>query len=88
VRVYFDELIGRVVKDESGTPVGRIFEVRVEENEGELEIVEYHLGTAAMLERVGLSLLRVLGVDRLHMTTVPWDQLDLSDPKHPVLRSA
>ncbi|HMC57203.1 MAG TPA: hypothetical protein VKH19_18635 [Gemmatimonadaceae bacterium] len=87
MRVYFDELIGRVVKDANGNAVGRIFEVRVQENAGELEIVEYHLGGAAMLERVGLSLLRVMGVDRLTMTKVPWDRLDLSDPKRPLLRS-
>ena len=84
--VYVDELIGRIVRDGDGNVVGRIFEIRAEEREGVLEIVEYHVGTAAMLERVGLSLLRVVGVERMEPKTIPWDRLDLSDPRRPVLR--
>lgn len=87
MRVYVDELIGRVVKDAEGNAVGRIFEVRAEETNGELVIVEYHLGTAAMLERAGLTLLRVVGIDRLEPKKIPWDRLDISDPRHPVMTS-
>ena len=87
MRFYVDELIGRVVHDADGNVVGRIFDVRAEERDGALEIVEYHLGTPAMLERVGLSMLRVVGIDRLEPHRVPWDRLDVSDPKRPVLVS-
>ena len=86
MRVYVDELIGRVVKDADGNVVGRIFDVRAEERGGALEIVEFYVGTAAMLQRAGLSLLRVVGINRLVPRKISWDQLDLSDPMHPVLR--
>jgi hypothetical protein len=86
MRVYVDELIGRVVKDADGNVVGRIFDVHAEERGGALEIVEFYVGTAAMLQRAGLSLLRVVGINRLVPRKISWDQLDLSDPMHPVLR--
>ncbi|HJQ20571.1 MAG TPA: hypothetical protein VJ867_09505 [Gemmatimonadaceae bacterium] len=84
-RFYIHELIGRLVHDQAGQHVGRIFDVRAEERDGEMQIVEYYLGTAAALQRVGLSLLRVVGVHRLEPKTVPWDKLDLTDPARPVL---
>jgi len=86
MRVYVDELIGRLVRDADGAVVGRIFDVRAEERDGALEIVEFHVGAAAMLQRAGLSLLRVVGIERLEPRKIPWDRLDLSDPRHPVLR--
>ena len=46
-----DDLVGREVHDASGHRVGRIFDVRAEERDGALEVVEYFVGTAAMLQR-------------------------------------
>lgn len=86
-RFYLQDLLGRLVHDESGKPVGRIFDVRAEENDnGDLEVVEYLLGTAAMMERVGLSLLSIVGARRIEPRRIAWEQLDLSDVEHPVLR--
>ena len=86
-RIRFDDLLGRVVRDADGRSVGRIYEVRAEEQGDDLVVVEYHLGTAALLERVGVSLLRVIGLDRTHLKKVAWDRLDISDPDHPTLVS-
>jgi hypothetical protein len=86
-RIYLHELIGRLVHDESGAPVGRIFEIRAEETDGALQIVEFHIGTAAALQRLGLSLMTAIGIDRAQPQIIPWDKLDLSDIERPVLRS-
>ena len=51
---HIEELIGTLVRDESGRKLGRIFEMVAEERNGELVIVEYHLGRGAFLERVSI----------------------------------
>jgi hypothetical protein len=83
-----EHLVNRVVRDEEGKPVGRIHEIRAEERDGELVIVEYHLGAHAFPELLGLSIKKLIGVAAREPRKVPWDQLDLSDPARPVLRSA
>lgn len=85
---HLADLIGAPVHDLDGHVLGRIFDVRAEDRDGELEIVEYHVGTAAMLHRVGLSALHLVGVNRFSPRRIPWDQLDVSDPRRPVLRDA
>jgi len=82
-----DDLVGRMVCDADGRNVGRIYEMRAEERNGELAIVEYHLGSGALLERVGLSILKLVGLHRAKPHKVSWDRLDISDPDHPVIRS-
>jgi hypothetical protein len=84
-RFYLNDLIGRLVHDADGAPVGRIFDVRAEETDGNLEVVEFHLGADAALERLGVSLLRTVGVHRATLKKIPWDRLDLSDVERPVL---
>jgi len=86
-RFRLDDLVGRMVRDAEGRSVGRVYDMRAEERNGELAIVEYHVGSAALLERVGLSMLRLIGLHRITPCKVPWDRLDISDPDHPVLRS-
>jgi hypothetical protein len=84
--VRVDDLLGRVVRDANGRSVGRIYEMLAEERGDELVILEYHLGTAAMLERVGLSILRLAGVSHTRdPLKVPWNRMDLRDPEHPRL---
>lgn len=87
-RIRLDDLQGRVVRDADGRSVGRIFEIRAEEQGDDLVVVEYHLGSAALLERVGLSIMGLVGVNAAHVKKVPWDKLDISDPDHPKLLSS
>jgi len=87
--IRLDDLVGRIVRDRDGNAVGRLFEIRAEELDGAFVIVEYHIGPNALLERVGVSLAKLLGIDRApEPRKVPWDQLDISDPDNPVLLSS
>jgi hypothetical protein len=86
-QIRLDDLMGRIVRDVDGQPMGRLFEVRGEERDGEMMVVEYHLGPHAWLERIGFSVRRFAGVDAArHIHKVPWDEVDVSDPTRPVYR--
>ena len=81
-----DDLLGRLVRDSNDRPVGRIYEMRAEKQGDELVILEYHLGAAAITERVGLSVLHLFGLSQgWDPLKVPWDRMDVSDPHHPRL---
>jgi hypothetical protein len=82
---HVEELIGTVVRDGSGRKLGRIFEMIAEERDGELVIVEYHLGKGAFLERVSMSLRNMFGMKQKEPVRVSWDRLDLSDLAKPVV---
>lgn len=89
--INLELLLGRRVRAETGEPVGRIEEVRAEDREGDLVIVEYHVGATALFERLSASPLgrEILGLFRFGRARegyrVPWDKLDLSDPERPRL---
>ncbi len=89
--IHLESLLGTCVLDTQGESIGRIEEVRAEQQGDEWVIVEYHVGTAALLERfsalnIGLAILRLLGAQKFGGgLRVPWDKLDLSDPKKPRL---
>jgi hypothetical protein len=72
--VRLEDLIGRRVRSAEG-PVGRIEEVVAERHSGELQVMEFHLGPGALLERWSLSRLR-----RRTTTIVRWDQIDIENP--------
>jgi hypothetical protein len=62
-------------------------ESRVDVIEGETVVTEFHLGPAAIWERLGgfapqLPFARALPIAR-HEYRLPWSTLDLSDPEHP-----
>ena len=81
-----DDLVGVHLRDRDGNVVGRIYDMRAEERNGELVIVEYLVGASALQERLGISLLRLIGLGREHGPKhIPWDRVDLSDPERPVL---
>jgi hypothetical protein len=80
-------LIGKQVRDPDEVRAGRIFSVQAEIEGNECIIREYHLGSGALLEQLGISMLRIIGWPRNEgPLRVPWDQLDLSDPERPRLR--
>ena len=77
--VHLELLLGTTVLSREGRPVGRIEEVRAGDRQ---EIVEFHIGKGALLERLAaMGLLRW----KKDGYRVRWDQLDWSDLRHPRL---
>jgi sporulation protein YlmC with PRC-barrel domain len=91
-RLHLERLLGREVIDIDGKNAGRIEEFRAEERDGETVITHYLLGREGLWQRLSISGLAYsalipLGARRGVAThKVPWDKMDLSDPKHPKLR--
>jgi len=90
LEAHVEHLLGRRVLDADGQIVGRLEELRAELIDGELVVTEFHIGAGALLERMGefvtqLPFLRYIPYSR-HMYRVPWQQLDLSDTRHPRTR--
>jgi sporulation protein YlmC with PRC-barrel domain len=80
-------LVGRKVTDATGQHVGRIEEIVAETGDGECRVLEYHVGSLALLEslggRLGSSLLRLAWPGSHRGYVVPWEMMDLRDPDHP-----
>ncbi|MEG4024182.1 MULTISPECIES: hypothetical protein [unclassified Microcoleus] len=89
--LHLELLLGKCVFDSTGNRVGRIEEVRAQQQGDDWVIVEYLVGIPAIVERLsawnlGAGLLHLLGARNLHKGyRIPWDQLDLFDPEHPRL---
>jgi hypothetical protein len=89
--IHVELLLDVEVRDNAGRRAGRIEEIRARRDEREITVEAYHLGPAALLERlaapvVRMRFLKVLGLHkRTHGRRARWDQLDLSNPQRPVL---
>ncbi len=89
--LHLELLLGRRVMDSSGQTVGRIEEVRAQQQGDEWVIQEYLIGIPALLERlsawtIGLAILHSLGARKIHGGyRVPWHKLDLTNPEEPRL---
>lgn len=86
--VHVELLVGRRVRDPSGRVVGRLEEIITDDREGAHFVKEFHVGQYAMLERflggsVGRSMLRLIGAGARRGLVVPWDAMDLRDPRVP-----
>ncbi|MEA2762101.1 MAG: hypothetical protein QOD47_1385 [Gemmatimonadaceae bacterium] len=87
-------LVGTKVHDVDGRKVGRIEEIRVAREENTLLVEAYLIGVSALIDRLSArtlvrpigKLLRARHVDSVY--EVPWQEMDLSDPKRPVLKIA
>jgi sporulation protein YlmC with PRC-barrel domain len=82
---HVEYLLGRQVRDIDGDVVGRLEELHVEMIDGEYVVTEYHVGPAALLERVGrlvtqLPFFRYIPFAQKGYR-VPWTQFTLSDPR-------
>jgi hypothetical protein len=85
--VRLELLHGRRVRDVDGRVAGRIHSVKAERVGDECLVREFHLGPAALLERLGITLSALTGLPFSHEPLrVPWEELDLADPEHPRLR--
>lgn len=83
--VYADLLVGRRVRDASGTVVGRIADIIAKKDGDALVVSHYLVGPHAWLHRFavhGLGL-RLRGLAWIYQ--VEWDRMDLTDPDHPRL---
>jgi sporulation protein YlmC with PRC-barrel domain len=87
-------LVGTKVHDADGRNVGRIEEIRVERQEKALLVEAYLIGASALIDRLSAWTLvrpikRFLRTRRIYSVyEVPWQDMDLSDPKRPVVRTA
>jgi sporulation protein YlmC with PRC-barrel domain len=87
-------LLGRKVRDAEGETVGRIEEIRVERKDNVLSVEAYLMGASALVDRLSAwtlvrpikSLLKNRHIYSLY--DVPWQDMDLTDSTHPVLRTA
>jgi hypothetical protein len=80
VKIHFEMLLGKMVRDPGGVGVGRIFSAHAEIDGEDCVLREFLLGPGALLERFGISF------QRWQPVRVPWDLLDIADPEHPRLR--
>jgi hypothetical protein len=80
-----DRLVGREVHTANNRRLGRLEEFRAERRGDAWFISEYVVGTAGLLERLGLGVRLLLGLKRAGGYVVRWDQLDLTNPDRPRL---
>ena len=78
-------LLGRQVRADDGSIVGRIEELRAEREHDYYVVTEFHLGPSALIEALAVRHLGLTWPGRVHGYRVRWDQLDLSDQEHPRL---
>lgn len=92
--IRLELMLGQRVLGQDGGIIGRIEEVRAEQQGGSLSVAEYHVGADAVLERLSASIIGGAILAVLHMPRgkggyrVPWNKLDLSDPRNPRLTCA
>jgi sporulation protein YlmC with PRC-barrel domain len=94
MEIKVELLLGAKVCDLNGEKVGRIEEIRVERTDNALLVEAYLIGASALVDRLSAwtlvrpikGLLKSRHIYSLY--DVPWQDMDLTDPTHPVLRTA
>ena len=81
-------LLGKRVVDSEGKNLGRIHEIDAERNEDSCVVDTYYVGGPAIIVRIARwavpnSLSSKLESKLFRPFRVPWDEMDLSDPRHP-----
>jgi sporulation protein YlmC with PRC-barrel domain len=85
--VQLREILGAAVVDSTGEHIGRLEEIEAENGYEFCEIKSYIVEHRGLLDRVSTWALtapmrkRMSGKSRPYR--VPWNQMDLSDPRHP-----
>jgi sporulation protein YlmC with PRC-barrel domain len=94
MEINVELLLGTKVRDVDGSYVGRIEELRVEQDDKACLVDAYLIGASAVIQRLSAWTLvrpirKVLRSRKLYsLYQVPWQDMDLSDPRHPRLRTA
>ncbi|MFL6279974.1 MAG: hypothetical protein ACJ731_07680 [Vicinamibacterales bacterium] len=83
--VRLDRLIGRRVLTGNNRSLGRLEECRAERRGDSWIVTEWVIGSAGLLERLGLGVRMILGIRAGKSFVARWDQLDLSNPDAPRL---
>lgn len=92
--VNVELLVGTQVRDTAGKKVGRIQEFRADTRGDACVVESYLIGASALIERLSAWTLvrpvaRALHARNLYsLYEVPWQDMDLSDPKRPRLKIA
>jgi hypothetical protein len=87
----FEDLIGTVVRNSHGRPIGCIEDATMEPNGEDYLITNFLLGPLGRMTRLRaflgeLPTLRALGIGHERdLRVLPWHWFDLSDPDRPVL---
>ena len=87
---HVERLLGKRVRDADDRVAGRLEELVVEIVDGEYVVTEFHIGGAALVERIAafvkqLPFFRLLPFARRGYR-VTWSDVDLSDPRYPRVR--
>jgi len=94
MEVKIELLIGAKVHDVNGEKVGRIEEISVERQDNGLLVESFLVGASALISRLSAwTLVRPIrrSLKSRHIYSsyeIPWQDLDLSDPRRPKLRTA
>ena len=93
--VHVGQLVGRLVRDADGRPIGRIEELYAERHDSVLEVKTFLVGRMGLLARLDVplvhnSFLRVItwAHEKLRGDLAPgyavsWRHMDLAEPLHP-----
>ena len=93
MEIHVELLIGTKVRDVDGNYVGRIEELRVERDDKACLVDSYLIGASALIQRLSAWTLvrpinKLLRSRKLYSVyQVAWQDMDLSDPHHPRLRT-
>ena len=79
-----DRLLGRQVLAANGHSVGRLEEFRAEILDGNCVITGYVIGSAGLIERMGIVARSLFGLSRKGYVA-RWDQIDFSNVETPRL---
>ena len=91
-RIHLEHLLGRTVRDVDGRSAGRIEEIEAEETSRGCFVTAFVLGEKGLLKRLsfrGIGPLFLPALARkaeVRATGVPWEMIDLTNPKKPRLR--
>lgn len=78
-------LLGSRVRAQDGHVVGRIEELRAEQENSYYVVTEFHLGPSALIEALAVRHFGLTLPGRVHGYRVRWNQIDLTDQEHPRL---
>jgi sporulation protein YlmC with PRC-barrel domain len=90
-RIHAEYLLGRVVYDTDGRKVGRIEEIEAEETRDGCYVSCFVLGEKGLLERLSTHVAplffgAVTAKGEQRGLGIPWEKMDISNPKRPRLR--